>query len=171
MKRKVLIILAVLVSLSLGPGCGGGSGGGDASSQTSETVLVEAQPPFERLILVYLFPTPQVEQDAGADSISFPGLDMHKSAKPGLPLLPYKTAEVLIPYGRQFGGIEVQGKDLVELEGTYHIKHAQEPHSLDTSDPEPTSPDAEVYSSSDPYPAEVFSDLSIQRLRGYEILV
>ncbi len=89
----------------------------------------------------------------------------------GEPVLPLKSINILIPFGREVEGIEIIHGDKVTLEGSFVIQPKQRSVPLSWVDKmEPISPNDAVYNSTVPYPRETHSTLSIQNLRGFKVL-
>ena len=68
----------------------------------------------------YEFSEPQITQSGDYHSVNIEGLD--RLGKPGLPVLPYKTAKILIPFAEEVSGLEVICAEKIELPGSYMIE-------------------------------------------------
>lgn len=90
----------------------------------------------------------------------------------GLPVLPFKTGRVLLPFGTELKCVEVTEGKKVLLSGSYLVECGQEPVPLSYQGPvEPTPPDETAYNSPHPFPGELYSDVSVQSKMGYKILL
>ncbi len=123
--------------------------------------------------LTYEFDEPIVEKTVVGeyeyDLISIPGCDLYGA--PGEPVLPFKTVMVLIPYSEEVQDIQViPGKEVYF--GEFYIVPGQEPVPFSFEGPvEPTPPDDVIYNSTNIFPEEVYSKVSVQGMRGYQILI
>jgi hypothetical protein len=103
------------------------------------------------------------------DTVSIPGCDMYGA--PGEPVLPFKTARILIPYGEEVQDIQViPGEELYR--GEFYIEPGQEPVPLSFTGPvTPTQPDGVIYNSDKAFPEEDYLKVSVQGMKGYQILI
>jgi hypothetical protein len=93
-------------------------------------------------------------------------------SEPGLPVLPFKTAEILLPHGFDVECITVTCGRKVVLPGSYMVEPGQQAIPLSYEGPvEVTEPDPDVYASSAPFPGELYSDEMVQYKSGYRILL
>lgn len=124
----------------------------------------------EQIILDYAVGIPEVE--AGFQQpyklVKIPELDIYSI--PGKPVLPFKTARILIPYGEEIEDIQVIPGDRNYL-GRFYIQPGQEAIPIDGEETGPTPPDTSIYNSARPYPAKPFSEVGIQWKRGFQILI
>ena len=92
-------------------------------------------------------------------------------AEVGNPRLPFKTMQVLLPYGKDLKDIKVISGKEVELKGKYEIEPAQEqvPIGLDKT-PE-LKLNEEVYNSELNFPKKIYNIEGIHEFRGYRILI
>ncbi|MDD5512216.1 MAG: C25 family cysteine peptidase, partial [Candidatus Omnitrophica bacterium] len=90
---------------------------------------------------------------------------------PGAPLLPVKTAVLLVPYGQDVSRIKIiPGKEEV-LSGEYLLEPAQEPVPLSlASRHRPTPPNKKIYDSANKYP-QVPCDAFVQEKQGYKLVI
>jgi hypothetical protein len=103
------------------------------------------------------------------DTVSIPGCDMYGA--PGEPVLPVKTARILIPYGEEVLDIQVVPGEEIYL-GEFYIEPGQEQVPLSFKGPvAPTQPDKEIYNSDEAFPEESYLKVSVQGMRGYKILI
>jgi len=103
------------------------------------------------------------------DTVSIQGCDLYGA--PGEPVLPLKTAMILIPYGEEVQDIQVIPGEEVYL-GEFYIVPGQKQVPLSFEGPvEPTLSNEEVYNSQNIHPEEVYSEVSVQGMRGYQILI
>ena len=104
------------------------------------------------------------------DTITIPGL--YKYGSPGMPVLPFKTAKILIPYGKNINKIDVIPGKRVVLGETFNIESGQKPVPLTSRYSwEPTSPDSTIYTSDREFPAKLYSQATVESMRRYDILL
>jgi len=104
--------------------------------------------------------------------ITIPGLD--NWTVPGEPVVPFRTAKILIPQGEVVQEIKVRPGSEIYL-GKMLIEPAQEPVPIqDLSDRTKartlTPPKEQVYASMEPYPNELYSVVGVQNKQGYSVL-
>ena len=132
--------------------------GGDAAGAEASPVSV-----------TYVFERPVVERSGEYDRVTVPGL--HSHGAPGAPVLPFETARILLPYGREVADIEVVATDQLALEGSYAVEPGQEPRPVQSGPAYGrTPPDPTIYNSTGLFPDELYSLVSVQKLTGYTIL-
>jgi PKD repeat protein len=117
----------------------------------------------------YSFPPPAVERVGAYDRVTMPDLPSH--GDPRAPVLPYRTARILLPFGMQMREVTVAARDSVALDGVYHVEPGRELIPAGSAPDEPVQPDPAVYGSSSPFPGEFHSVVSEQRLNGYAVLL
>ncbi|MEE9566669.1 MAG: C25 family cysteine peptidase, partial [Desulfobacteria bacterium] len=148
-------LLALLLSLSVvfiqeGPGYTGETG--------------------EFLEVSYEFTPPQLIRSGEYHSVRIEGLD--RFGKPGLPVLPYKTAKVLLPFNTEVTKVEVTCAEKITLPGSYTIEPGQQPVPIGFRGPaEPMRPAEHVYQSSRPFPEKWHAKWSVGRKRGYKFII
>jgi archaellum component FlaG (FlaF/FlaG flagellin family) len=139
--------------------------------------------PEESITITYDFPEPRVDENReipppkgtlpvteGYVSVTMEGLPQW--SEPGLPVLPFKTARVLLPYGSEVEHITVTGGNRVALPGSYVVEPGQEAVPLSHEGPvEVTPPDPDVYDSPASFPGKLYSGDTIQSKSGYRILL
>lgn len=115
------------------------------------------------------------------DSVTIPGLN--NQIIPGEPVLPVRTARILIPYGEEVQEVKVVAGNEKYL-GSLSIRPGQNPVPIGFTDnctgcnpednwtttPELNLLNEDVYGSENPYPSEAYSVLGVQKKHGYEIL-
>ncbi|MBN1445410.1 MAG: hypothetical protein JW957_04820 [Candidatus Omnitrophica bacterium] len=130
----------------------------------------------ESITLEYDFGLPKVQKADGYSVLKVPGLKNH--GNPGHPVLPHKTIEVLVPFGKKVGEIQVTGHGKTFLKGTYDVKPGQRQVPLSAWRKNQTKksripftpPEPLIYGSNSTYPAKSFHAGSVQTLRGFQIL-
>jgi len=133
----------------------------------------------DRFSLTYWFVAPRVEHafstDRSSQYFTVNVDDLPKLGEAGSPVLPFETARILIPNGKQIANFSIIGgkKDL--LPGTYLIEFGQTPVRLDQADcVDPSQADSRnetIYSSLEPFPGTLYSGFSVQRKMGYDVLL
>jgi len=131
----------------------------------------------ETISITYYFSEPKIQgtwlfnnQIGDRVSVTMEGLPQYRVA--GLPVLPFKTTRILLPFGTEFQRVRVtEGKEVL-LSGSHLVEWGQRPVPLSyEGSVEPTPRDERVYNSSYPFPGELYSDVSVQRKMGYKILL
>jgi hypothetical protein len=117
----------------------------------------------------YTFPHPIVERGEPYDRVTIPGL--HNEGAPGAPVLPFETARILLPAGTVVEDIEVVAAPATDLEGRYFIEPGQPLRPISAAEGEETPPDPTIYGSAEPFPGELYTEVAVQRLTGYTILL
>ncbi|HII06380.1 MAG TPA: hypothetical protein HA349_03425, partial [Methanotrichaceae archaeon] len=145
-----------------------------------------------KITLQYLLDEPTVDRGAETlagpdgseeiyDSVTIPGL--YNRIVPGEPLVPFRTARILIPYGEEVQEIKVVAGNEKYL-GRISIRPGQNsvpmgftknctgcnPEDNWTSTPELALLNEEIYESESPYPEVAYSVLGVQKKHGYNIL-
>ncbi len=137
----------------------------------------------EVITITYDFPGPRVEEaweiplakgalpgTEGYVSVAIDGLPQWSES--GLPVLPFKTAKILLPHGFDVEDIKITCGSKVVLPGSYLVEPGQQPVPLSYEGPvEPTPPRLEVYDSSAPFPGKLHSDNMVQSKSGYRMLL
>jgi hypothetical protein len=127
----------------------------------------------EPIALTYDFAEPAIGKivigEQEYDTVSIPGCDLYGA--PGEPVLPLKSAYILIPYGEEVQDIQViPGKEIYL--GEFHINPGQEQVPISFTGPAaPTQPNEKIYNSDNVYPEEIYLNVSVQQMRGYQILI
>jgi hypothetical protein len=120
--------------------------------------------------LEYVFSKPKLEKINQYYSIKIP--DTGKLYDDiGLPLLPVKTAKILIPQGHDVKTINIVPGKKITLEGEFMIEYAQPQIPMGSDEKVEKQPNKQVYSSNSPFPGKLYSVVSTQSLSGYKILV
>ena len=126
------------------------------------------------LTLTYSFDVPYVEKLAinhnTYDKVILPGLP--SIADPGEPCLPIKGAYILIPKNTKVSEIDVTTSEKEYLGSGFNIEPSGTPVPLSMATfakyPEP---DPEIYSSNEPFPSTLFTEIGTYGYNGYNILV
>ncbi|UEC42139.1 MAG: conserved exported protein of unknown function [Methanothrix sp.] len=102
-------------------------------------------------------------------SIRIPGLE--NRIIPGEPVVPFRTARILIPFGEEVQEIKVLPGEKKNL-GKILIEPGQDPLPISFSGDHTYTPLNETtYGSMEPYPRDVYSVIGVQQKRGYKILL
>ena len=137
----------------------------------------------EAITITYDFPEPNIEKaweippakgtlpaTGGYVSVAMEGLPQW--SEPGLPVLPFKTAEILLPSGFDVESITVTCGRKVVLPVSYVVEPGQQAVPLSyEGPPEVTEPDTDVYGSSVPFPGKLYTDNMVQNKSGYRMLL
>jgi hypothetical protein len=157
MRMLSLALVCVLVM-------GNGGVPGFAQGGSAETGLAA-----EVISVPYAFQTPIVERVGAYDRVTM--LDLPSHGDPGAPILPFRLARILLPYGVQVAGVEVVTGEGVTLDGAYRVEPGQEWVPISAAPGEATPPDPAIYESADLFPGVFYTRLSVQRLSGYAVLL
>lgn len=133
----------------------------------------------DRITITYRFPEARVKKVGSFNeslafvSVTMDGLPEWEIA--GSPVLPFKTAEILLPPGKLVRTFRVVGGRKIDLPGLYLVKHGEEDVPLSSREQALAHPKAflneTIYSSDDPYPSRLHSGISVQSKMGYRILM
>ena len=131
--------------------------------------LADAADPM--IELEYMFPEPTLEMVDG----EYHSVDMPETGKfydtSGLPLLPVKTAKILMPQGRDVKAINVVPGKRIFLDGEFEIEYGTPAIPMGSNLAFAAMPDQQVYNSDKPFPGNLYSFVSTQFLCGYKILI
>jgi parallel beta-helix repeat protein len=120
--------------------------------------------------VMYEFPAPQVTESGDYHSVSIG--DLHGFGKPGFPILPYKTAKILVPFDTEVTKVRISCAKKVTLPGSYVIEPGQQPVPLSFDGPvQPTLPDEQVYGSASPFPERTYGKWSLACKQGYKMVM
>lgn len=90
----------------------------------------------------------------------------------GEPVLPVVPCYVVLPEGRAYAGATVTTGNLVDLAGSYKVKHAQPAIPLlPDARAKYVPPDPAVYGSDDPFPADTLGTVRVQKKRGVTVVI
>jgi len=121
------------------------------------------------IVLEFDFPPPVVTEGSVYGSVTMPGLPQYGA--PSEPILPFKMVKVLIPQGKDLQNIEVTTGNRKVLEGKFNVEYGKTPIPISSNDTVEDRPNQRIYSSADPFPGVLFSQVSEQYLRGYKVLL
>jgi len=176
------LIIAILAVLYPSHGKTGPVPAGATDEKPLPSPPVQINPSgIERLEIEYYFLKPQTKKvDWEYHSVEMKYYTFKFAEEPGLPLLPIKTARIVIPQGRDVEGINVVPGNKVTLEGQFKIEYAKQQIPIEPPEPKKVKtklkpivdaePNMEVYGSSSPFPDKLYSEVSTQYLAGYKIL-
>lgn len=144
----------------------------DFSVATEESVTSQSKV----ISITYDFPEPRIERTRGIplarDLVSVTMEGLPQWSEVGLPILPFRTARILLPYGTEGKDITVICGNRVILPGTYLVEPGQESFPLSYEGlVEPTAPDSDAYNSSSPFPGELHSNTVAQGKAGHTVLL
>lgn len=114
------------------------------------------------------FPKPVIEKTAGYHSVSMQG--MLKRGAPGEPVLPFVTIKAAIPPGKEVNSLEVIPGIGRLLAGDFRVEYGKTPVRISSKPTFIDKPDEEIYNSAKAFPETLFSEVSYQYFRGFEIL-
>ena len=130
-----------------------------------------AAPAGEPVVVEYEFAAPAVvRQPDQTDRVTVPGLKRWGAV--GAPVLPYRTCSIVVPYGFEPADVTVQESQWVRLPGKYSVEAGRQPLPLSRQGPiPPVRPDPAIYGSRNPFPHAPGANLSVQRWRGYAVVM
>lgn len=144
------------------------------------SVLAQDGLDSDEICMMYYINDPEMKPLSGIQSledtsesyelITIPGLN--NRVVPGEPILPYKSAKILIPSNKDVANVEVVPGEQQYL-GKFLIApgHTVAPIGRNnSSEPEFFSPNGVFYESTEPYPEEFSSIIGVQNKCGYGIL-
>ena len=115
----------------------------------------------EFLEVSYEFALPRIVKSGEYHSVSIEGLD--RFGKPGLPVLPYKTAKIMLPFDTEATKVDITCAEKITLPGLYTIEPGQQPVPIGFHGPvEPMRPDEQVYQSSRHFPEKCHAKWSVE---------
>ncbi len=90
--------------------------------------------------------------DQGYDILNVAGC--HLAGEPGMPWLPCRSANFIIPRGQSVTNVQVKVLSKRQLPGSYYLYPAQPPRPISQTwgDTDFVGPDADIYDSTDPFP-------------------
>jgi hypothetical protein len=118
-------------------------------------------------IRAFMMPTSRTGRKAEFYRVRMPGLHAH--GDPGMPVLPYKTARVLLPPGSELLSVNVRPRGERAVEGRFKVEPGQVeiPTSVDTFIYTPPGP---VYDTARSFPGQLRGDPVIGDWRGFTVL-
>lgn len=88
----------------------------------------------------------------------------------GLPELPWKLAQVAVPYGGHASRVEIAGLEQVTIEGTYRIAPTQPPAALSLPAKPWVAGEDSVYDGQEPYPRQLVRGVSTGRMGDHSVV-
>jgi len=123
-----------------------------------------------QITLDYPFAAPTLVKAGKDHSLRMPHTTLHAEAA-GLPLLPVRTARILIPQGQEVVAVNVVPGREQWIDGSYILKWSSPPVPMGQSAAGEAPANAQVYGSAEAFPAKLYSVVSVQHLCGYQILL
>ncbi len=128
----------------------------------------------EPITVDYGFARPHVERvtiaDQVYDRVILPGASNGGNTA-GVPRLPACGAYILLPYGSEVGGVQVDSGERVLIGSGYVIEPTSAPVPLSADFARPPVPDPAIYGSASPFPTARFEQIGTSGFRGFRILV
>jgi len=137
-------------------------------------VVAENKSTNDKIILDYIFDTPVIENVEIADTIydQIQLNDAPNCGNLGEPSLPAKGVYVLIPQGEKVSSISVSHGEMINLGSDFLIEPVERSVPLSEAGSALLPiPDETIYSSNEPFPGKLFTEVGTYSFRGYEILV
>ena len=123
----------------------------------------------DNIVLWYSFSSPIIENKGEYDRVSIENLSNY--GEQGSPVIPFKTAIILLPPDRKVLSVEAFSMEKVPLYGEFRIEPGIKPIPLSSTEKNDEQLNQSIYNSSDPYPSKLYNIVSIQSLKGYQILI
>jgi len=129
--------------------------------------------PFEKVLAQYIgqqsFSSSEISftQSDGWDMVAMAGCQLE--TQPGIPALPVKLLNIVIPVNKKVSGIEVLSIQQQELQGTFNLMPAQPGKVPDLPDPGFYPADASVYNINAYYPSSQLSSSGAGFMAGVHI--
>ena len=98
--------------------------------------------------------------------------DVRYIAEPGVPRLPYKTSNVLLPYGNKISSISVELSDPIVLDGQFDVDQVQQQMPIQKGRTEEfvrTERNVEIYNNSANFPEYDYKLVTVQRMNGFDL--
>ncbi|MCB2185313.1 MAG: discoidin domain-containing protein [Deltaproteobacteria bacterium] len=120
----------------------------------------------------YNFDQPQVAGNPdGSVLVLLEGTEQD-DATPGWPILPIRTAKLVIPAGETVEAIQVTTPEGVSLGQGFVVDHSRGVHPVSAEGPlHLAPPDPAIYGSDQDFPASPYTDRGVQRLVGYQVVM
>ena len=133
-----------------------------------DTILIQT------IITSYLFEEPQIIEQQ-LEEVVYNEIvikNLSSFSNPGEPCLPVKGAYVLLPPDAIITDVTVEYDKQITLAATHAVLPGSTPIPVtSTQSPRIPEPDSVIYSSNKSFPAELFTQLGVYTLRGYQIAV
>jgi len=143
---------------------------------TAICLLIAVQPAYslENVDIItkeFYFEEPVFEKGIDDyDIVMVPSLKIYGDA--GMPVLPYKTIELLLPPNSELIGVDVSTNQEITINGSYLIEPGQNPVPISKKDNVNfTLPNETIYKSDNPYPKQIYEIISVENVRGYKVLL
>jgi hypothetical protein len=140
----------------------------------SSLAVAERRDNSNQIVMNYSFEQPIIEkiniENTIYDEVVLPGVS--STGNPGEPCLPIKGSYILLPQGSTVDSITITTSEKMCLGDGFFVKPVGEivPLSKRDSVSLPT-PDEKIYSSSNEFPGDLFTEVGVYWFRGYKILV
>jgi hypothetical protein len=140
----------------------------------SSLAVAERRDNSSQLVMNYSFEQPTIKkiniENTIYDEVVLPGVS--STGNPGEPCLPIKGSYILLPQGTTVDKITITTSEKMCLGEGFFVKPVGEivPLSKRDSVSLPT-PDEKIYSSSNEFPGDLFTEVGVYYFRGYKILV
>ncbi len=140
----------------------------------SSLAVAERRDNSNQLVMNYSFEQPTIKkiniENTIYDEVVLPGVS--STGNPGEPCLPIKGSYILLPQGTTVDKITITTSEKMCLGEGFFVKPVGEivPLSKRDSVSLPT-PDEKIYSSSNEFPGDLFTEVGVYCFRGYKILV
>lgn len=164
-KIQRIVILGIIVSFLI-------SSLSTGISFENENIIQESQ----QVSLTYNFETLQINTKKISNkeftTVKLEGELISSSSNPSEPVLPTVGCQILLPYGYKLEDIQVDCKNQEYLTVDHPIEPGQNPYPLNyDGEIEYVPPNLDIYNSINKFPNKKYDIVSIQKSRGYNILI
>lgn len=125
-------------------------------------------PVADQLVFTYTFDPPSIQQVEDEHGVTMAGLP--SMGNPGEPVLPVKRARILLPPGQSLTEVQVFVPQKQTLPGSFKVQPGNMQIPLDHAENWPPTPgDERIYSSSNPFPPQIYHLVGTWSFCGYRI--
>ncbi|MGA2767304.1 MAG: C25 family cysteine peptidase [Candidatus Bathyarchaeia archaeon] len=121
------------------------------------------------IVLKLDFLAPEIALNVSGSSVTMPTLPQYGA--PGEPVLPFRQIRILIPEGKGVKRVDVTPGNREVLQGRFNVMYGKTPMPISSNVTAVDKPNEAIYSSTNPFPSSLYSDISEQYLTGYKILL
>ena len=124
----------------------------------------------DRLIFAFTFDPPSIQRPGEQAQVTIAGLP--SIGNPGEPILPVRTARILLPPGQSIAEIQVLASQRQILPGSFRVCPGQMQIPLGGAENwQPTPPNEDIYTSPTPFPPQTHHLVGVWSLCGYQIAI
>jgi len=124
--------------------------------------------PSNSVVLSYDFSSPLVTGTVD-DHVAISGLPSYGA--PGEPVLPFKLVRLLIPQGKEVESVSIIPGNRTRLTGKFNVEYGRTLLPTSVNAIVEDKANETIYSSADPFPGKLYSQESVQYMRGHGIFL